>query len=641
MDIGAHAEKVDGAPELRVLAKAYNLYLKPIARVNLTVQLPTLHDTSGQIRSFTTWEVIEKLRQLCPGILSPPTNIRVLRTTREFVRLIAELECKADVKRVVTSLDSQYIKLSGFPQNLHVRASEASPDCPRRHDWESFFRDAEDMDETKPGERPDTLLISGLPVRWFAQSSVLDVNKEIPLPDQKLDRPNPSVVKAVFENFGAVRVVDIPMLDPVQNPSCVDEYLDELGGLPSTHARSTESIKNDSPEETVGGFGKIGPDTISVVTNDVRVLSRIPDSIINATLGSVSPDEQSKSSSTLSPLTFEAYIQYSDYTGFTKAMEGLRGQKLVYAPEHATAPASLNDVAKTKLYFTAELKLDFDRNKHLSKAAIYERQTERKRLIQIAHRRREEAKVAAEAEAERRRLIEESKRKAEERRRAEALALEAEQAAKRAAKAERKKQRATERCKQEKDSLLKQKIMLDERRRLLAMRKVEAIRLVTFLFKRIQARHDAIVANRRAARLVAAEKAAAEAEVIAARVSVPKVSSSRRLDTELRSPVSPASTHESSTSPTRNLPSPSTNAAVSMSIDPSEVLLQQLLRRREEQLRMRLLKKRDQASRSSPRKSVPVELSDVRRGPSNSPRYSNHSLVVSSSGRSPLSRHSR
>ncbi|TGZ66371.1 hypothetical protein CRM22_005364 [Opisthorchis felineus] len=641
MDLGTNTERVDGAPELRVLAKAYNLYLKPIARVNLTVQLPTLHDTSGQIRSFTTWEVIEKLRQLCPGILSPPTNIRVLRTTREFVRLIAELECKADVKRVVTSLDSQYIKLSGFPQNLHVRASEASPDCPRRHDWESFFRDAKDMDETKPGERPDTLLISGLPVRWFAQSSVPDVNKGIPITDQKLDRPNLSVVKAVFETFGAVRVVDIPMLDPVQNPSCVDEYLDELSGVPSTQlARPPEPVKNGSKEETVGGFGKIGPDTISVVTNDVRMLSRIPDSIINATLGSVSPDEQSKSSSTLSPLTFEAYVQYSDYTGFTKAMEGLRGQKLVYAPEHATAPASLNDVAKTKLYFTAELKLDFDRNKHLSKSAIYARQTERKRLIQIAHHRREEAKVAAEAEAERRRLIEESKRKAEERRRAETLALEAEQAAKRAAKAERKKQRAIERCKQEKDSLLKQKIMLDERRRLLAMRKVEAIRLVTFLFKRIQARHDAIVANRRAVRLTAAEKAAAEAEVIAARVSVPVVSSSVRLYTESRPLVSSASAHESSTSPTRNSPSSSTNAAVSMSIDPSEALLQQLLRRREEQLRMSLLKKRNEASRSS-RKSVPVEPSDLRRGPSNSPRYSNHSLVVSSSGRSPLTRHSR
>ena len=34
-------------------------------------------------------------------------------------------------------------------------------------DWNNFFRDASDMDETKPGERPDTVHIQNLPCKFF------------------------------------------------------------------------------------------------------------------------------------------------------------------------------------------------------------------------------------------------------------------------------------------------------------------------------------------------------------------------------------------------------------------------------------------------------------------------------------------
>ncbi|KAA3674679.1 splicing factor, arginine/serine-rich 17 [Paragonimus westermani] len=363
MERGAQSSIPGKDAELRTLAKSFGLYLKPVARIHLTVQLPTLHDSSGQAKSFTTWEIIEKLRQLCPSVLSPPTPIRIVRTTLEFVRLLVEVDCKSDVKRVVTSLDSQYIKLSGFPQNLHVRASEAPSDCPRRHDWEAFFRDAEDTDETKPGERPDTLVLSGLPVRWFSQSarSSQSFPEHLDPNDTKLDRPILAVVKAVFETFGVVRSVDIPMLDPVQNPSCLDWYLDEYCGIRTNHAVSAASAYEPSlgttEQEAVGGFGKIGPDTISVVSDGAHSVSQVPISIFNATLSSLDTDSASKAKSVLTPLTFVAYVQYSDYTGFTKAMESLRGHKLVYAPQSPASNAVLSEKASTKLYFTAEIKV--------------------------------------------------------------------------------------------------------------------------------------------------------------------------------------------------------------------------------------------------------------------------------------------
>ncbi|CAL8079623.1 unnamed protein product [Calicophoron daubneyi] len=592
------ADRKMKSSELADFSPHYNLFLKPMARVSLTVQIPTLHDASGQSKSFTTWEIIEKLRQLCPIVLSPPTPIKVVRTTLEFVRFVAEVGSKADVKRVVTSLDSQYVKLSGFPQNLRVRASEAQPDCPRRHDWEAFFRDAENVDETKPGERPDTLTVSGLPVRWFAQptrSKISSSSDKSSSTCVRVDRPNIAVLQQAFEVFGKIRRIDVPMLDPAQNPSFLDEYVNELDDSSMlSNARYSPLVTSGEnsvkAKEEIGGFGKIGPDTISVVSKDSQLLGEVSENVLTSALGPLDLDSRAtaNSSGSLNPLTFIAYIQYVDYTGFTRAMDGLRGQKLVYSPLQQSAENSYLEHPDDRLYFTAEIKVDFDRTQHLSERSIKARECERNRLVFAARRRRAEAKAAAEAEVEQRRLIEDAKRKSEERKRAEALAIEAEKMAKRAARAERKKQLAIERCKREKEILFKQKIILDERRRLLAVRKVEAIRLVTFLLRRVQARHDAVVAARRRARMLKAEQAATQAEAVAALATA----------TVVMAAAAPAA-HPVVEEPLSSRPSSSTvERPVKCKLSPSEscatqdLLFRQILHRREERLRQILLKKR-------------------------------------------------
>ena len=43
-----------------------------------------------------------------------------------------------------------------------VRAAEAKINFPSRHDWDSYFRDAKNMNEMRPGERPDTIHIKVL-----------------------------------------------------------------------------------------------------------------------------------------------------------------------------------------------------------------------------------------------------------------------------------------------------------------------------------------------------------------------------------------------------------------------------------------------------------------------------------------------
>lgn len=93
---------------------------------------------------------------------------------------------------IPNKLPSKYVSIP-LPQ---VRAVENKVDFPTRHDWESFFRDAKDMNETLPGERPDTIHLEGLPCRWFSQ-------KESQFPD----RPSEEVLIAVFQKFGKVVLV--------------------------------------------------------------------------------------------------------------------------------------------------------------------------------------------------------------------------------------------------------------------------------------------------------------------------------------------------------------------------------------------------------------------------------------------------
>lgn len=59
--------------------------------------------------------------------------------------------------------------------------------------------------------------------------------------------------------------------------------------------------------------------------------------------------------------TFDAYLMYKDYVGFVNAMDGLRGMKLVKCEKV--------DDYKTE-YLEHEIKVDFDKTKHLSDKTI-------------------------------------------------------------------------------------------------------------------------------------------------------------------------------------------------------------------------------------------------------------------------------
>ncbi|XDV29906.1 hypothetical protein PO909_032935 [Leuciscus waleckii] len=372
------AEAVDLCPE-------FNLYLKPIAKMTISVALPHLKMPG---KSISNWEVMERLKSMAhPDQFS---SLRISKSTMDFIRFEGEVENRSVVKRILNKLEGKSIKLSGFTDVLKVRTAENKTDFPTRHDWDSFFRDAKDMNETVPGERPDTVHLEGLPCKWFAQK------------DGSPDKPSEATLTTVFERFGKIRNVDIPMLDP---------YREEMTG------------KNFNTF-SFGGH-----------------------------------------------LNFEGYVQYLDHTGFVKAMDSLRGMKLMLKGDDGKAVA-------------CSIKVTFDTTKHLSDSSLRKRQQERLKLQEL-EKQREELKRREKEEEERRKEEERKQREQEEQekeRKREEKLRKREQKIKE--KEEKKNQKKMKKQQEEEQKKLHQKIVMEERKLLLAQRNLESIRLIAELLSR-------------------------------------------------------------------------------------------------------------------------------------------------------------
>ncbi|XP_060264322.1 A-kinase anchor protein 17A isoform X2 [Ovis aries] len=193
----AAATIVHDTSEAVELCPLHGLYLKPITKMTISVALPQLKQPG---KSISNWEVMERLKGMVQH--HQFSTLRISKSTMDFIRFEGEVENKSLVKSFLACLDGKTIKLSGFSDILKVRAAEFKVDFPTRHDWDSFFRDAKDMNETLPGERPDTIHLEGLPCKWFS------------LKESGSEKPSEEVLVRVFERFGEIRNVDIPMLDP-------------------------------------------------------------------------------------------------------------------------------------------------------------------------------------------------------------------------------------------------------------------------------------------------------------------------------------------------------------------------------------------------------------------------------------------
>ncbi|XP_057708518.1 A-kinase anchor protein 17A [Corythoichthys intestinalis] len=380
---------VHDTTEAVCLSAEHNIYLKPIAKMTVSVTLPQLKLPG---KSISNWEVMERVKAMV--VPDQFSALRVSKSTMDFIRFEGEVENKMVVKTLLGRLDGKSIKLSGFTDVLKVRAVENKVDFPTRHDWDSFFRDAKDMNETLPGERPDTIHLEGLPCRWFSQ-------KQSGFPD----RPCQEVLIAVFEAFGKVRNVDIPMLDPYR-----EEMLDKNFNTFS-----------------FGGH-----------------------------------------------LNFEAYVQYHEYDGFTKAMDTLRGMKLMLKGDDGKAVA-------------CNIKVTFDTTKHLGESAMKKRNLERLKLQELEKQREEQKRREKEEEERRKEQERKQKEQEEEERERKKEEKQRKREQKLQEREERRNMKKVRKQQEEEQKKLQMKIAMEERRLLLAQRNLESIRLIADLLARAKA----------------------------------------------------------------------------------------------------------------------------------------------------------
>ncbi|KAH1012721.1 hypothetical protein HUJ05_011825 [Dendroctonus ponderosae] len=371
--------------ELEPLYLPQQLYLRPIAKLNISLQLPNLTKLG---KSVSHWEIMDKLKEL----IRPDefTVLKVTRTTMEFVRLEAEVEKRSKLERVVSKINNKMIKLKDFADLMRVKAAETPSEFPNRRAWDAFFSEAKNMNEMKPGERPDTMHISNIPSKWFTPFPQSGDNDDDTTPSEK-------ILYRVFEKFGSIRYVDIPICDPYRK-----KMKEHISGL------------------KFSSFEKLD--------------------------------------------FFEGYIQFKDYIGFTKAMDFFRDKKLVH---------------KNDGYVEIEIKVDFDKTKHLSDASIRRREIVRDRLVKKAREKEEKDKIA----------LEEIKKQEEvERKKNENLKTQKE--IRRRMREEKRKTKILQKLEITGSDEINEKIAKEEKKLVKVQRKLEAIRMVEELFKRIKEKSE-------------------------------------------------------------------------------------------------------------------------------------------------------
>ncbi|XP_050998552.1 A-kinase anchor protein 17B-like [Acomys russatus] len=362
--------------EATELCAAQHLYLKPIAKLMINVLLP---ECIEPVRPFSNWEVLDQLKSLiCPDQF---TTVRLSKSTKDFIRFEGEAETRSLVQILKAKLHGKIIKLNGLKTDLKVVATDA------QGEWEHFPKEKEasvieGAEEQDHDKSPDAIYFEGLPCKWFAPKG------------SSGEKPCEEILRVVFESFGKIKNVDIPMLDP---------YREVMTG---------------------GSFGGFN----------------------------------------FGLQTFEAFIQYQESTDFIKAMESLRGMKLMLKGDDGKALA-------------CNIKVMFDTTKHFSEGAIQRRNQERLKLQELEEERKKEKKREEEV-AERKRKDEvrkaqEKKKKARERRRA-------------LKERDRHRQRKEKvKAKAEAQQELDSSEEWEERKYLLAQRRVEALRLLRVLLKKI------------------------------------------------------------------------------------------------------------------------------------------------------------
>ncbi|XP_071980224.1 A-kinase anchor protein 17B-like [Engystomops pustulosus] len=185
------------------LSAIYHLYLKPKAKLIMSIILPEETELS---RPLSNWDIMEELKNL----VAPDTfsSLRISKTTKEFIRIEGETDTKCLTYRFLEKLNGQSLTMGCLPKPLDMVVSEAPADLTVNDNIKKLLTELENLeDNTENNKPPPCIYLEGLPCKWF-----------LPL-ESNTEKPSEEVLRSTFEKFGNIMNIDIPMLDPYREDS--------------------------------------------------------------------------------------------------------------------------------------------------------------------------------------------------------------------------------------------------------------------------------------------------------------------------------------------------------------------------------------------------------------------------------------
>lgn len=185
--------------EVVELCATYHLYLKPKAKLIISVNLP---EETGQCRPVSHWDILEQLKTMvAPNHF---TSLRVVKSTKEVIRLEGETDTRIMCQIFLEKINGQTLQINNLSDLAKLEVHEA----PLEHSSieetseQTLEEGEDDEDITDYSTVSSCIHLEGLPCKWFSE---LNTN---------IDKPSETILRSAFERYGKIIYIDIPMLDP-------------------------------------------------------------------------------------------------------------------------------------------------------------------------------------------------------------------------------------------------------------------------------------------------------------------------------------------------------------------------------------------------------------------------------------------
>ncbi|XP_072287596.1 A-kinase anchor protein 17B-like [Pyxicephalus adspersus] len=181
------------------LCATYHLYLKPRAKLIITIILP---DETDQCRPVSNWDILEQMKNLvAPDYFS---SLRIVKSTKELIRLEGETDTTQLCQIFLEKINGKTLQINNLSDPARLEVHKAPLESPTIEKAKVIMPEQKgDIEDTMDhSTKPSCIHLEGLPCKWFSEWNA------------NIDKPSEKMLKSAFEKYGKIVFIDIPMLDP-------------------------------------------------------------------------------------------------------------------------------------------------------------------------------------------------------------------------------------------------------------------------------------------------------------------------------------------------------------------------------------------------------------------------------------------